>query len=152
MKGSSFFAAAMAAALAAAALAGERNTARGNPDQTVLAAGGEVSAGCMVCVWTNGLAYAAADTNALAGARVVGVAANSAAAGGGVLALRGAFLLDNAAGALTAKDIGSVAYVAGPAAVTTQAGASQDIAAGKVSGFEPRPGGTNDAVWVNITL
>ena len=88
--------------------------------------------------------------SALAGATVAGIAANSAAAGGPVLARRGRFLLDNAGAALTPADFGKACYVAGPSSVTTQAAAQQDIAAGRVSGFEPGSDGTNNAVWVNI--
>ncbi|MBQ6924527.1 MAG: hypothetical protein IJQ73_07795 [Kiritimatiellae bacterium] len=70
---------AMVAALAALAVpARERNTQRSNPAQTVLEAGEDIAAGNIVVVWTNGLAYAAADTNALAGARAVGVAQGGA--------------------------------------------------------------------------
>jgi len=129
----------------------ERNTQRSNPAQTALVAGEDVPAGVIAVVWTNGLCYAAADTNALAGARVVGVVVHPAQAGGILLAQRGKFRLDNAGAALTAADIGSDVYVAGPASVTTQAAAEQDIAAGKLSGMATsNTDGTNNAVWVNI--
>ena len=42
-------------------------------------------------------------------------------------------------------------YVAGPASVTTQAAASQDIRAGVLSGMATsNTDGTTNAVWVNI--
>ena len=141
---------ALAGFAAAAAPATERNTLRADAAQSELVAGEDVPAGVIAVVWTNGLCYAAADTNALAGARVVGVVAHPAAAGGVLLAQRGRFLLDNAGAALKAKDVGSTVYVAGPAAVTTQAAASQDIAAGVLSGMAFGTDGTNNAVWVNI--
>lgn len=129
----------------------ERNTQRSNPAQTALVAGEDIPAGVIAAVWTNGLCYAAADTNALAGARVVGVVVHPAQAGGTMLAQRGKFRLDNDGAVLTAADIGSAVYVAGPASVTTQARASQDIAAGILSGMATsNTDGTNNAVWVNI--
>ena len=134
----------------AALAATERNTLRADAAQSELVAGEDVPAGVIAAVWTNGLCYAAADTNALAGARVVGVVAHPAAAGGVLLAQRGRFLLDNAGAALKARDVGSTVYVAGPASVTTQAAASQDIAAGVLSGMAFGTDGTNNAVWVNI--
>ena len=143
---------AMVAALAALAVpARERNTQRSNPAQTVLETGEDIAAGNIVVVWTNGLAYAAADTNALAGARAVGVAMGGAEAGRPVLAQRGKFRLDNPGALLTAADVGTDVYVAGPASVTTQAAASQDIRAGVLSGMATsNTDGTNNAVWVNI--
>lgn len=144
-------AAVCAAAVSAVALAEERNTQRSNPDQSTLVAGGVVEAGYMVCVWTNGLAYAAADTNALAGAVVAGVASKTSAPGEACFVQRGKFRLDNADAALTAADIGRDVYVAGPASVTTQAKASQDIRAGILAAMATSgTDGTNNAVWVNI--
>lgn len=129
----------------------ERNTQRSNPAQSELVAGEDIPAGVIAAVWTNGLCYAASDTNALAGARVVGVVAHPAQAGGILLAQRGRFLLDNAGASLTAADIGADVYVAGPSSVTTAAGAEQDIAAGKLSGMATsNTDGTNNAVWVNV--
>ena len=141
----------MLAFMAMAVPAKERNTQRSNPAQTALVAGEDIPAGVIAVVGADGLAYAAADTNALAGARVVGVVVHPAQAGGTMLAQRGKFRLDNDGAVLTAADIGSAVYVAGPASVTTQARASQDIAAGILSGMETsNTDGTNNAVWVNI--
>ena len=141
----------LCAALAAAvALAEERNTQRSNPDQSTLVAGGGIEAGYMVCVWTNGLAYTAADTNALAGAVVAGIASKTVSSNEACFVQRGKFRLDNADAALTAADIGRDVYVAGPASVTTKAAASQDIRAGVLAQIQPGTDGTNNAVWVNI--
>ena len=67
-----------------------------------------------------------------------------------VVARRGRFRLDADGAALKPADFGKTCYVAGPSSVTTQAAAQQDIAAGRVSGFEPGSDGTNNAVWVNV--
>jgi hypothetical protein len=55
-----------------------------------------------------------------------------------------------AGAALTPADFGKTCYVAGPSSVTTQAAAQQDIAAGRVTGWEYGSDGTNNAVWVNV--
>lgn len=130
--------------------AGDRLTRRADPDETIVTAGEKIDAGYMVCVWTNGLAYTAADTNALAGAKVIGVSRDGAPAGGSCFVVRGKFRLDNQGAALTAADIGSDVYVAGPASVTTQEKASQDIRAGVLAEIQPGADGTNNAVWVSI--
>ena len=135
------------------ALAEERLTQRSNPNETLVKAGEKIESGYMVCVWTNGLAYTAADTNALAGAKVIGVCRQGAEAGGDCFVVRGKFRLDNLDAALTAADLGSDVYVAGPAAVTTQAKADQDIKAGVLSQIATSgTDGTNNAVFVNINF
>lgn len=141
----------LCAALAACALlAEERNTQRSNPDQSTLVAGGGIEAGHMVCQ-KNGLAWQAADTNALSGAVVVGIATKTVASNEVCFVQRGKFRLDNAGAALTAADVGKDVYVAGPASVTTQAKASQDIRAGILAAMATSgTDGTNNAVWVNI--
>ena len=136
--------------IAAVHAAPERPARESDAAQSVLVAGGDVCSGGLVAVWPNGLAYAAADTNALAGATVAGIADRSAKAGDTVLARRGRFLLDADGAALKPADFCKTCYVAGPSSVTTQAAAQQDIAAGRVSGFEPGSDGTNNAVWVNV--
>ena len=136
--------------MAMAVPAPERPARESDAAQSVLVAGGDVVSGGLVAVWTNGLAYAAADTNALAGATVAGIADRSAKAGDTVLARRGRFLLDADGAALKPEDFGKTCYAAGPFSVTTQAAASQDIAAGRVTGWEYGSDGTNNAVWVNV--
>lgn len=138
-----------AALAAAAAFAEERNTQRSNPDQSTLVAGGRIEAGHMVCQ-KGGLAWQAADTNALSGAVVVGIASRTVSSNEVCLVQRGRFRLDNKGAALTAADVGKDVYVAGPASVTTKAAASQDIRAGVLAQIQPGTDGTNNAVWVNI--
>ncbi len=106
---------AMAAIVAAstfAAFAGEHDTPEVSGDYVKIVAGEAVYAGNIAAVATNGLAYAVNTANISGTLTVCGVFQYSAAAGEIVVAKRGGFILDNAAGggAVTKKDIGATAY------------------------------------------
>lgn len=140
-------AAGMVAAVAGAALqvaAAERDTPERSGELVVLTAGGTLYAGEMVCVWSNSLAYAAADS---ANYAVVGRAENTAAAGEAVVVKRGVFRWVNAGG-FAAKDIGSLCYVHTNTAysVTTAVIASSDVKAGRIVDVE------SGGVWVDSRL
>ena len=104
--------AAIAALAVGAAFAGEHDTPEVSGDYAKLTAGEAVYAGNIAAVATNGLAYAVNTENISGTLTVCGVFQYSAAQGETVLAKRGGFILDNAAGggAVTKKDIGATAY------------------------------------------
>ena len=70
------------------AVAAERDTAERKGEYVLLTAGGTIYAGEMVCVWSNNLAYVAADTASYA---VVGRAEQTVASGSTVKVKRGIF-------------------------------------------------------------
>ena len=100
------------AAMAFGAVAGEHDTPQVSGDYVKIVAGEAVYAGNIAAVATNGLAYAVNTANISGTLTVCGVFQYSAAQGETVLAKRGGFILDNAAGsgAVTKKDIGATAY------------------------------------------
>lgn len=118
------------AGAALTAAAAERDTPERTGDAVALVAGGAVYAGEMVCVWSNSLAYAAADSTNYV---VVGRADNSAVKGERVVVRRGVFRWDNR-GSFAKKDIGSVCYVWTNTAfsVGTAAVATADVKAGRI--------------------
>ena len=129
----------------------ERNTARkdGKLISLLVAASTKIEAGKMVAVNATGYAVEASDT---AGIIVVGVAEetidNSAGSDGdlSVLVQRGqAFKMKNSGTtAITQAAVGSNVVVEDDETVTTAAGATNDITAGKCLGVE------SDGVWVEI--
>jgi len=106
------FAAFAALAVAAAALALDRNTPARTGETVVVAAGENLGAGWLCGIWTNGQAYAATTGKVL---RIVGRSELRAAAGESVVLRRGVFRWDAAPGETntTAADIGRTVYVAG---------------------------------------
>lgn len=137
-------AAVMVASVAGSAFAAERDTPERSGDVVGLTAGGTVYAGEMVCVWSNSLAYAAADTSGYA---VVGRAENTVAAGDVVMVKRGVFRWANK-GSFADKDIGSLCYVHTNTAysVTTAAIASADVKAGRIVDVD------TGGVWVDSAV
>lgn len=94
-------------------------------------AGADIHAGWLVSIWTNGLAYGAADT---AGQVVLGRAESSVKAGSKLLVKGGIFKYENK-GVFAAKDLGTLAYMwtnTTYTAVGTAATADSDIKAGTI--------------------
>lgn len=105
-------------------------------------AGETIYAGNLVCVWTNSLAYLAADT---ANYKVIGRAESTVASGKTLLVKKGIFRYANQ-GSFADKDIGSDCYVwtNGSYSVTTSAIATNDVKVGTIVDVD------NVGVWVNI--
>jgi hypothetical protein len=137
-----FIAAVIGMIACGAASAAERDTPERRGDYLTLTAGAAVQAGNMACVWTNGLAYMAADT---ANYRMLGRAETTVAAGETLKVKRGIFRWANR-GAFTDKDINDVCYVwtNGAFSVTTAATAANDIKAGRIVAVD-------SGVWVEMS-
>lgn len=104
-------------------------------------AGAEIHAGWLVCMWTNGLAYPAADKASYV---VLGRAEDNAAIGEALVVKGGVFRYANR-GVFAAKDIGTVAYLWTNTAysVGTAAVASADIKAGTIVDVDAK------GVWID---
>lgn len=138
------FAAFAVLAVAAAALALDRNTPARTGETVAVAAGENLGAGWLCGIWTNGRAYAATTGKGL---RIVGRSELRAAAGESVVLRRGVFRWDAAPSETnTAADIGKVAYVAGTNSAytvsTTAPAGSVTNTAGTVVDVDA------DGVWV----
>lgn len=107
-----------------------------------LTAGEEIHSGWLVCVWTNGLAYAADDT---ANYTVVGQAQASVASGSSIDVAGGIYRYDNE-GSFADKDVGSYAYMwtnTTHYSLGTAAVGSNDVKAGTIVDVD------SDGVWID---
>lgn len=119
----------------------DRDTPQKAGGLVALVAGEALPAGVLAGVWTNGLAYAAGVSKALA---VIGRTEGSAVSGGRVMVQRGVFRWD-AGDAVALKDIGATVYVWTNTAYTvclTKLAAAATNAVGKVFDVD------TNGVWV----
>lgn len=139
------FAAFAVLAVAAAALALDRNTPARTGETVAVAAGENLGAGWLCGIWTDGQAYAATTGKGL---RIVGRSELRAAAGESVVLRRGVFRWDAAPGETnTAADIGRTVYVAKTnsaytVSVSQQTGVTTNNAAGTIVDVDA------EGVWV----
>lgn len=139
------FAAFAVLAVAAAALAVDRNTPARTGETVAVTAGETIGAGWLCGIWTDGQAYAATTGKGL---RIVGRSELRAAAGESVVLRRGVFRWDAAPGETnTAADIGRTVYVAKTnsaytVSVSQQTGVTTNNAAGTIIDVDA------EGVWV----
>jgi hypothetical protein len=139
------FAAFAVLAVAAAALALDRNTPARTGETVAVAAGENLGAGWLCGIGADGQAYAATTGKGL---RIVGRSESRAAAGEPVVLRRGVFRWDAAPGETnTAADIGRTVYVAKTnsaytVSVSQQTGVTTNNAAGTIIDVDA------EGVWV----